>query len=244
MMLKVSLKVVFVYTLILFAACSNGARQQNSSEYISPALAETWATWQEAYAALLRDYASQCPYAEYYWADWGWHFAVHNMDEGDIPKLFIIMLHSSGHASYSTIYTFVNGKLVTLEFQGITTDGGVFAPLNNDTFIVHAHPIGFGNFYRRLELDGLALVETALGRTELNEAGLERMFGNGEEEDHNWHHSYEWFNLYTIVNIAGDRHLVTVQEFESIFLRRDERKWLEILSITNENVEQSIFGRY
>ena len=42
----------------------------------------------------------------------------------------------------------------------------------------------------------------------------------------------------------ASEQLVTIQEFESIFTRRDERKRLEILPITDENIEQSIFGRY
>jgi len=249
---------LIILCILLFLSCNrntqnnqnNEAINQNLNEDISehspPALETPWSTWQEAYAALLWNYTSQCPYAaEFPLAAeerWGWHFALHDIDRNGIPELFSIMRHSTGHASYSAIYTFVDGKLVPVEFQGITTDGGVFVPLNNETFIIHIHPT-FGNSYRRLELDGLALVATASGESRYNEAGEEKMFGDIEVEDPNWWQSYEWFDLYIWTDDWNNRQLVTAQEFESIFLRHDERKWLEMLAITDENIEQFIFGK-
>jgi len=249
MMLKICLRISPVCILVLLAACSNGGRQQNSSEDISAytpsALTVTWTTWQEAYAALLRDYASQCPYAADFplAADRGWgrHFALHDIDRNGFPELFLMLRHRYGDVTYSAVYTFIDGKVVPLEFQSIVSWGGIFSPLDGGTFIIDVDDsVGMGTIYHRWDIDGLTLVTTAQGHAvELNEAGFEKL-----NDLENWRHSYEWFYLHITTDGWASRRLVTIEEFESIFLRRDERKRLEILPITEESIEQSIFGRY
>ena len=249
MELKISLKIISACALILLAACSNGVRRQNSNEEISthtlPALAETWATWQEAYVALLRDYASQCPYADYdfYWIDLGYHFILHDIDRDGIPELFLILQHIYLTATYSAVYTFVDGEIVPLEFQSITSWGGIFAHLDDGEFIILVDAsVGHGTIYRRWDIDGLSLVTTAQGHAvEFNEAGRENL--NDPSDWWRFRYSYEWFYLHITTDGWDNSQLVTIQEFESIFTRRDERKRLERLPITDENIEQSIFGR-
>jgi hypothetical protein len=242
MKLKIVLKIISFCILVLLLACSNKARHQNLNEDISvPPHAPTLAaTWQEAYAALLWNYASQCPYADYDREDWGRHFVLHDIDRSGIPELLLMERHKYGTVTYYAVYTFIDGELTPLEFQSIVSWGGIFAPLDDRAFILHVDDsVGMGTIYRRWDLDGLALVVTAQGHAvELNEAGHEKL-----NDLENWRHSYEWFYLYITTDGWDNRQLVTVQEFESIFLRQDERKWLEILSISNENIEQFIFGK-
>jgi len=248
-MVKIGLRIVAVCIFVLLAAYSSEARGQtlneDTSAYIpAPALATTWQTWQEVYAALLWDYASR-PFANYYWEEWEWRFVLHDINNNGIPLLFLIEQHMYGNVIYSAVYTFIDGELAQLEFdfQGRLSWGAIFAPLDDRAFIVDFQAVGRGGSYRRLELDGLTLVISSLGfAASLNEAGREK---SHTAENIDWHQSYEWFEL--VINSAtggwDDRQLVTVQEFESIFLRRDERKWIEVLPITEENVERFIFGR-
>jgi len=238
--------------LALLAACGSEARERNVNEDTSahidaPVLATTWTTWQEAYVALLWDYASQCPYAaEFPWAadrGWGRHFILHDIDNNGIPELFLMERGKYGDVTNSAVYTFVDGELTPMEFQDIEPWGAIFAPLDGRAFIVDMEEAGMGGFYRRMELDGLTLVITALGdAVTLNEAGREKVNSMLYAENQNWQ-SYEWFDLAIMTYGWHNCQLITVQEFESIFLRRDERKRLGLLPITEENVERFIFGR-
>jgi hypothetical protein len=233
------------------AAYGNEARDWNEDilEFTLPALEAIWTTWQEAYAALLWDYASQCHYAvNYPWLDYrsyGYNFALHDINNNGIPELFLIIRHSSGHVSHPAVYAFFDDKLTPLDFRSIAAEGTFFAPLDDRAFIVEMNAVGHLGLYRRLELDGLTLIETASGYTEPSDAAreiqLRMVYEEIEIHDRN---SYVWFNFYITTDGWDNRQLVTAQEFESIFPRRDERKRLAIFPITNENIEQFIFGRY
>ena len=97
-----------------------------------------------------------------------------------------------------------------------------------------------GDFYRRWDMDGLALVTTAEGNAvTLNEAGLEKVFNMLYAENQNWQ-SFEWFDLAIRTDGLDNWLSVIVQGFESTFIRWGERKRLAILPITDENIEQSI----
>jgi hypothetical protein len=201
-------------------------------------LAATGTTWQEAYAALLKEFASQRPSADYYW-EWERHFLLHDIDNSGIPELFLMERSMYGIIKYYAIYTFINDQLTPLEFQSVESWGGIQAPLDDRAFIVNVDDsVGMGTIYRRWDIDGLTLFVTAQGHAvELNEAGFEKL-----NDLENWRHSYELFYLHITTDGWANRQLVSVQEFESIFLRRDERRRLEILPITDTHIEQFIFG--
>jgi len=232
------------------AAYGNEARNWNEDilEFTLSALEATWTTWQEAYAALLWDYASQCYYAvNYPWLDYrgyGYNFALHDINNNGIPELFLIIRHGTGHVSHPAVFAFFDGKLTPLEFRSTAAEGSFFAPLDDMAFIVEMNAVGHMDLYRRLELDGLTLIETASGYTEPSDAAREMQLRMVYEEiEIHDRHSYVWFNFYITTDGWDNRQLVTSQEFESIFPNRDGRKRFERFPITDENIEQFIFGR-
>jgi len=257
MMLKIGLKIVSLCVLVLLAACGSEASRQNSNEEISApthaptiagVLAATGTTWQEAYAALLREYASQCPYAaDYPWMlerGYGWHFALHDINNSGIPELFLMEKSRYLTVTYYAVYTFIDGELTPLEFQSTTSWGFIFAPLDGRAFVIDVDKEGGrAASYRRWDIDGLTLVATARGLATLNEAGREKLDNRAEDaawidwtELYQLDDWYEWFFPYITTDGWSNRQLLTAREFENIFPRRDERRRLEILPITDENI--------
>jgi len=189
-------------------------------------------SWQEAYAALLRDYA-KLPLAE---MDAGWSFFLHDINRSGVPELFLVLEYETGHVRYDAVYTFSDGKAVSLEFEGLTTDGGIFAPLDGSPWVVLFGAAGSGGVYLQMVIDGYRLITVADGWFFISEEGHEQMWLALEEgQDFDWQ-NYKWYDL----SIGGNT--ATVEEFTNVFGHRDERRWFRAHSITENNINSVIFG--
>ena len=187
-------------------------------------------SWQEVYAALLRDYA-KLPLAE---MDVGWEFFLHDINRSGIPELFLVLQYETGHVRYDAVYTFSHGKAVSLEFNGLTTDGGIFAPLDGSSWIVLFSAAGSGGMYTQMVINEYKLTPVIDGWFSLSEEGHERMWLEIEEDFDL--ENYKWYNL----SIGGDT--VTADEFMYVFGRPNERRWLSAHPITENNINAIIFG--
>jgi len=134
-------------------------------------------SWQDAYAEVLRLYAEGMNLNEW---EVGWRFILHDINQDGIPELLLVAESMTGHAEHRYVYTFVDGTLISLEHESFVTDGGVFAPIDNSSWIVFFYPAGSGGWYRKRGIEGNALSEIASGFVTLSEAGHEMFFVYGE----------------------------------------------------------------
>jgi len=182
-------------------------------------------SWQEAYAEALRFYATGQNLREW---EVGWRFILHDINQDGIPELFLVAESMTGHVEHRYVYTFVDGTLISLEYESFVTDGGVFAPIDDSPWVVFFYPAGSGGWYRKRGIEGNALSEIASGFFTLSEAGHEIFFEYGEVS------GYEWYNL------TMNDESVTVNEFESIFGVWGQRRWLRSVPITEDNIRDGV----
>lgn len=133
---------------------------------------------------------------------------------------------------YHAVYTFRDYATTRLDFEGATTDGGIFAPIEGSPWVVMFLAAGSGGQYVKMEIVGDTLVETVSGRAVMSDEGHARMH---EDDNFDWR-DYEWFNL-----TINDND-VTAEEFKAIFGGRDRQIWLEAHFINDENIQNIIFG--
>ena len=184
------------------------------------------ATWQKAYAALLRDYASM-PLQE---MESGWQFILHDINHDGVPELFLVMRFVTEHTDYRYAYTFVDNEVQRLNFEGFLTDGFIYAVTNDRPWIVAFLAVGSGGFYSRLALENGGIIPVVEGSAFMSELGHEAMW---EDEDFDWQ-SYEWRDLIINGNEA------TVHEFEYAFGSLDERVFLELFDVNEGNIRRHI----
>ena len=185
------------------------------------------ATWQEAYKALLQKYAE----IQLLEMEDEYTFILHDIDQDGVPELFLLMNYETGHFRISAVYTFTEGRVVSLEYSGWMTDGGIFAPLNNNSWIVMFYAAGSGGLYRQMKIDQNRLILIFEGSFHLSDEGHQKMWEEPESFDIE---SYEWY----VLHINGKT--ATAAEFENVFGNRNERKWLGSYSITEANIQKII----
>jgi len=194
-------------------------------------LSQVYISWQDAYVALLRRYlAFPVGMASEYEA--GWYFALHDIDNSGIPELFISMSYYTGHMSYRYIYTFANGKIAPMAFENVMTDGGVLAPLDNSPWIIMFIAFGSGGHYSKLVIEETRIVTYVEGLFFATEESFERDWEMGADSDVD--NSYDWH----VLSVNGVP--VTVDEFESVFGRRNEKLRILFLEITEINMNDLI----
>ena len=165
-------------------------------------------TWQEAYNALLQKYAE----IQLLEMEEGYSFILHDIDQDGVPELFLLMNYETGHFRTSAVYTFTESRIISLEYSGRMTDGGIFALTINHPWIVMFYAAGSGGFFRKMQIDENKLTMVAGGSIKPNEDG-------------------DGFD-YSINDID-----VMTEEFERIFGSENERKWFVSHSITETNIQ-------
>ena len=214
---------IIVFSVVAFSGCKR--RNQTVIENNIANLSIT--TWQEAYKALLQVYkGSSLDEMEGEWA-----FILHDINRNGVPELFLLKNYETGHFRISAVYTFTEGRVVSLEYSGWMTDGGIFAPLNNNSWIVMFYAAGSGGLYRQMKIDQNRLILIFEGSFHLSDAGNQKMWEEPESFDIE---NYEWY----VLQINGKT--ATAAEFESVFGNRNERKRLESYSITEANIQKII----
>jgi len=184
--------------------------EQERAELIYSIIANLSAeTWQEAYKSLLYKYTD----LQLLEMEAEWHFILHDIDRDGVPELFLLMHYETGHFRTSAVYTFTENKVVSLEYSGIMTDGGIFAPSIDNPWIVMFYAAGGGGWFRQMQIDKNKLIPVAQGDD----------LGDGLG--------------YSLNGIK-----VTKGEFERVFGRAIERRRLEGNSITEDAIQNIIFG--
>lgn len=185
-------------------------------------------TWQEAYEAMLWHYDNQPLFGHEY----GWSFALHDINRNGTPELFLIKQYDTGHFRFQSAYTFTSGGIVPLDLGDMrgTSDGGSFVPLDG-AWIAKVFLAGSSEFFFRLELDGNRLVTTHTGSAMLTEEGHER----------SWYSGFD-FQSYNYHNLTVNEDAVTRDQFLRTFGSRDERRPLQIHEINKETIQDVIFG--
>ena len=200
----------------------------------SPTPRQLFATWQEAYTVLLREYM----YTELVYIENGWYFLLHDINQDSIPELIIIMRYITSHASYRNVYTFTSGAVLQHEFVIIATDGGLFAPGYGRPWVVMFLAAGSGGWYIRFEVDGDMLIRTHEGMSYLSDEGHEAEMNDPYNFDCR---NYRVFYMRDVIQGDGLK-TTTVYEFEYLFGCHDMRKWLTAIPITEENIYEAIHG--
>jgi len=192
-----------------------------------PSLPNCSALWQEAYAEILRLYATG-----QYLKEWevSWNFALHDINHDGVPELLLESRQESGHFYYRYVYTFADGVAIPLAFEGFLTDGGIFSHIDDSPWVIAFLAAGSGGWYRKLEMVGHGLLPIAEGMALLSDKGHEMMLEEGFDLQ-----NYEWFNL------TLNENEVTAEEFESVFGSWNDRVWLNFYEVNNDNIMRIIF---
>ena len=189
--------------------------------------------WQEAYAEILWQYAElPLDFDVLVEFDWGWNFILHDINQDGIPELILVMRYFTGHFGIYAVYTFTNNEVVSLEFDEIMGEVGLFAPPNNAPGVVFSQWAGSGAMYSKMGIEGNTLSIIVRGFHHLSEEGFEKEWEQGIDfED-----SYEW-RVLTINDEPA-----TVEEFEDMFGAWGGENWLRSAPITEDNIRDGVFG--
>ena len=227
---------VFVMLAVLLAACGNQPSDYPEVDdnifteevVVPPAIPPPTSeevlpqatSWQEAYAALFRDYAPRMPAR---------HFVLHDINKDNIPELIILIPGVGGNWFTANIYTFTEEGPVQLEIESQLSFHGdfLYAPLGNQPGIIKS-PVD-GNYYTSLWLmvidEHRLVTQVNLHRGQYVHYGDELVW----EEEH-WH-------------INGGS--VTEAEFYSVYDSaigsRDKRVRLAHHAITADSIQNIIF---
>jgi len=193
-------------------------------------------SWQEAYAEILWQYA-ELPLdfdisVEF---DWGWNFILHDINQDRIPELILVMRYFTGHVGIYSVYTFTNNEVVSLKFDELMGEVGLFAPPNNNPGIVFSQWAGSGAMYSKMGIEGNTLSIIVRGFHHLSEEGFEKQW-ELLEQGLDFEDSYEW-RVLTINDEPA-----TVEEFEDMFGAREEKNWLRAFPITEYNIRNGVLG--
>jgi hypothetical protein len=194
-------------------------------------------SWQEAYAEILWQYA-ELPLDYDIWVgfDWGWNFILHDINHDNIPELILVMRYFTGHVGIYSVYTFTNNEVISLEFDEVMGEVGLFALPNNNPGIVFSQLAGSGAIYSKMGIEGNTLSIVVRGFHHLSEEGFEKQWELLEREL-DFEDSYEW-RVLTINDEPA-----TVEEFEYMFGAWDWGKnWLRDLPITEYNIRNGVLG--
>jgi len=191
--------------------------------------------WQMAYAALLRRYAVLPLGTEW---ERGWHFALHDINQDGIPELFLVMFYYTGHVSFRLVYTFVYGRYLPLEFENTMTDGGMFAHSDGSPFIFVFIAAGSGGIFHRRLIDGDRIVTDYSGFARPTDEGINRAH---VVVSHSW--LYLYINAYPETQFDEGFHPATIEQFENIFGRVEDRIWFQFYPIIEDNVRDVLFNR-
>ena len=191
-------------------------------------------TWQEAYAALLRDYAGT-PFDKLdldIYLGWEWHFILHDIDRDNSPEMFVIMRNYSGHVVFHAIYGFSDYAVFSLGHSGALLGESIAVPPKNAPWIIMSYAVGSGGWLGRFELEENRLINTAEGFFILSEAGFMKEIEEGICFD--WR-NYKWYDLF----VNGNP--VNTEEFEYVFGNWHDKEWLSSSEITESNIQEIIF---
>ena len=194
-------------------------------------------SWQEAYAEILWQYAElPLDYDISVGFDWGWNFILHDINHDSIPELILVMRYFTGHVGIYSVYTFANNEVISLEFNEVMGEVGLFAPPNNSPGIVFSQLAGSGAMYRKMGIEGNTLSIIVEGFHHLSEEGFEKQ-AELWEQDLDFEDSYEW----RVLTINDEPP--TVEEFECMFGAWDwGENWLRDLPITEYNIRNGVLG--
>jgi hypothetical protein len=178
-----------------------------------------------------------------------WKFSLHDIDQNGIPELFVVIRYGSGHRSYHAVFSFSDGKAVQLDFdKSGHTDGGIRTSADNSPWIIFCEYSVSAGWYSLMKLNERSLVTFTTGSFFLSDAGRERLsefWELGLSPD--IYDSYDWHNLsITDNNFDCNQPLtektVTVEEFERVFGRRNEKRWIAEFEISEDNINSIIYG--
>jgi len=186
-------------------------------------------SWREAYAVILT-YHAELQLTE---VNAGWSFFLHDINQDGTPELFLVLKYETGHVRYDAVYTFLDGNAVQLKFDGVTTDGGAFALLDDSPWIVLFGVAGSGGVYQQMVIDDGRLTSVIDGWFFISDAGHEAMWADAENFD--WQ-NYEWYDLIINSNTA------TADEFKDVFGCPSQRLWVNAYPISEDNINAIIFG--
>ena len=173
-------------------------------------------TWQEAYEAIMQNYAA---------LEADLFYLIHDIDMNGTPEL-IIVGYLSGGDSVDIVYTFKDGSAVRLEndrgigvFLGARS--GVVAAPNNEPGIVTyaigsaAGTFGTNRYYQRFMLDGDKLIIDSHGRRCVDFTALNEMFTNHGRGDYDQNELAAAIEAHTHFYLNGIR--TTEDELNRIF---------------------------
>jgi len=272
--------IIFIFTAILFLAACNTQHitylevediytlsedietEIEPAQYIGCAEDTSTLSWQEAYAALLRENHAEeriSPDGNLAGFD---HFLLHDIDMDGIPELFIRKLIYTGNTRYDydfivTVYTFRNGEVVSLEyneeeiwlrdlFAGAARTNIGPAPRNMPGFVFSimgpsAGLFGTSSYYWRAVIDGDSLVIADYGEWYIDVKTLYELFdGFGYDTDDDILDAA--IQEHTYFSINGNP--VSLEELERVFgVFEDEDWWYHQLATVNRNnINDLIFG--
>ena len=192
-------------------------------------------SWQEAYTEILRQYAElPLDFDSLGELGRGWNFILHDINQDGIPELILVMRYLSFAGIYS-VYTFTNDEVVSLEFDEVVGDVGLFAPPNNNPGIVFSQWAGSGAMYSKMGIEGNALSIMVRGFHHLNEEGFEKEW-ELSEQGLDFEYSYEW-RVLTINDEPA-----TAEEFEYMFGAWKREYWLRDFPIIEYNIRNGVLG--
>ena len=226
------LKKVFVIILAgLLVACSNN-ELLDSGDFAAT-------TWQDAYAALLRDYYEQ------YDGNYSLHFLLHDIDMDGIPELFIS--EQGDWASHiDVVYTLRDGRVIPLEFgEGVTfmphlfsASGPYLTPNTGNAPGVIARIRGVGSIFggnywaNRIVIDGYRLVVESRGEWIVDVAALHELGVSANDND----------TIMAHTTITINEEVVSEEEFLRVFGSGGCPR-LQAHLITEANIQNIIFGQ-
>ena len=222
--------------LLVFASCDNIYDEDAAEE---PKMTQA-ATWQKAYAALLR------AYYEEYDGEYRLFFLLHDIDMDGIPELFISE-QGCWVEHIDVVYTFRDGRAISLEFgEDVTfmahlfSAGGPYLTANIGnapgivTRIGGVGSVFGGNYWANLiVIDGNSLVVKYRGEWIVDVAALLELGVSGND--------FDAIMKHTTITINGNA--VSEEEFSQKFGHRGSCvHFLRPHLITENNIRDIIFG--
>jgi len=217
--------IIMLFALVACGGNDNPDAEPDEIQHIS---------WQEAYEEILWQYA-ELPLDFDASFDWGWNFILHDINQDGTPELILVMRYYTGHVGVYSVYTFANNEVVSLEFDGIMGEVGLFAPPNNNPGIVFSQLAGSGAMYSVMGIEGNTLAVIARGLHHLSDEGFEKQ-SELWEQGLEFEDSYEW----RVLTINDDP--ATIEEFEDMFGTWYGKGWLRDFFITEHNIRDGVHG--
>jgi len=170
--------------------------------------------WQDAYSYKLRYYARLSIATGTNEAEW--RFILHDINQYGIPELILVMAYDNGYVDYRSVYGIVDGSVTRLKTAlPVGMDRGMLIPPNGSSGIIRVQYGGYIARYTKLNLSGATLAPVV----------------NGDA-------------VRAIDSFRVNAYPVTEEEFEYIFGKHDERNWLALHEITEDNIRDIIWGWY